>query len=52
MLDLEEDHDKKNTYVVDNAEFNQMLSSQLSKNKDDRHAFMRIDSLKNVRKRT
>lgn len=52
MLDLEEDHDKKNTYVVDNAEFNQMLSSQLSKNKDDRPAFMRIDSLKNVRKRT
>lgn len=56
MLNLEEEpepeqaQDKKNNFLVDNAEFNQMLSSQLSKNKDDSPAFMRIDSLRKVRK--
>ena len=51
MLNLTESDTKKNTYMVDNAEFNQMLSSQISKKKDDlTPAFMRIDSLKNIRR--
>lgn len=50
MLDLTEESDDKKTEFVDNVEFNQMLSSQLSKKKDDlTPAFMRIDSLKNIK---
>lgn len=50
ILDLTEESDSKKNEFVDNAEFNQMLSSQLAKKKDDlTPAFMRIDSLKNIK---
>ncbi len=51
MFDLKEDNAKAKTNIVDNREFNELLSSQLSNKKDDHTpAYTRIASLKNFRR--
>jgi cell division protein FtsZ len=49
IFELKEDNTKTRANMVDNREFNELLSSQLSNKKDDlTPAYTRISSLKNV----